>query len=105
MGLAGLYETYMDVNGGEIDTACIITTGANALMATVHDRMPAVLPSESFAAWLDCDDVDAASATEMLQPAANDALELVPIATNVNRVANDDASLQAPLGEAIRWKP
>src|ERR1700736_4925065 len=34
MGFAGLYETWSDPNGGEIDTACIITTAPNALIAT-----------------------------------------------------------------------
>ena len=43
MGFAGLYETWCDRTGGEIDTACIITTSANSLAALVHDRMPAIL--------------------------------------------------------------
>ena len=29
MGFAGLYETWSDPSGGEIDTACIVTTAAN----------------------------------------------------------------------------
>jgi len=36
-----------------------------------------------------------------LEPAAEKMLELVPVSTAVNRVANDDPSLQEPLGEAI----
>ena len=79
MGFAGLMETWSDPNGGEIDTACIITTAANRLMAHVHDRMPAILPPEAFSLWLDADGVDAATAAALLRPAPEDALELIPI--------------------------
>jgi putative SOS response-associated peptidase YedK len=40
MGFAGLYETWSDPSGGEIDTACIVTTAANRLVGQLHDRMP-----------------------------------------------------------------
>ena len=102
MALAGLYETWMDPNGGEIDTACIITTAANRLMSQVHDRMPAIVPHEAFSRWLDADGVDAPTAAALLKPAPENALELIPIGTGVNRVANDDAALQTPTGPAIR---
>ena len=79
MGLAGLWETWSDATGGEIDTACIITTGANQLMSNVHERMPAILPREAFSLWLDTDGVDPAAAIELLTRAPETALELVPI--------------------------
>ena len=102
MGLAGLYETWSDRTGGEIDTACIITTTANRLMSSVHDRMPAILPREAFSLWLDSDGVEAATATALLRPAPEGALELVPIGNGVNRVANDDPSVQTSTGPALR---
>jgi putative SOS response-associated peptidase YedK len=102
MGFAGLGETWSDPSGGEIDTACIITVAANRLMSFVHDRMPAIVPHESFAAWLDNDGVDVASALRLLQPAPEKELELVPIGSEVNRAANDDLVVQTPVGEAIR---
>jgi putative SOS response-associated peptidase YedK len=102
MGLAGLYETWSDLTGGEIDTACIVTTTANRLMSSVHDRMPAMLPREAFPLWLDTDGVEARTATGLLRPAAESELELIPIGSGVNRVANDDPSVQAPTGAALR---
>ena len=102
MGFAGLFETWSDPTGGEIDTACIVTTKANHLMASVHDRMPVILPREAFPLWLDSDRVEAATATALLRPAPEGALELIPIGTGVNRVANDDPSLQAPMGAILR---
>jgi putative SOS response-associated peptidase YedK len=102
IGFAGLYETYIDASGSELDTACIVTTAANKLMSPVHDRMPVILPHDLFSHWLDCDNVSTPEAVEMLMPAAEDVLELIPIATGVNSVANDDASLQEPKGPPLR---
>ena len=102
MGFAGLYETFTDPSGGEIDTACIITTHANPLMSHVHDRMPVILAQEDFSPWLDCDDVEFLRAQALLKPAPEAALELTPIGTAINRVANDDAKVQAPTGESLR---
>ena len=102
MGFAGLYETWSDASGGEIDTACIVTTSANRLMSSIHDRMPAILPREAFSLWLDVDSVDPLTATALLRPAPERALELIPIGTGVNRVANDDPALQAPTAAPLR---
>jgi putative SOS response-associated peptidase YedK len=102
MGFAGLYETYCDPTGGEIDTALIITTAANALMSRLHGRMPAILEREDFAAWLDVDGVDADAAVRLLRPAPDSKLELIEIGPAVNRAAYDDESLQRAVGEPIR---
>ena len=102
MGFAGLTETWSDPTGGEIDTACIVTTAANRLLSQLHDRMPAILEPDAFAAWLDVDGVDAASALALLKPAPEEALELVEIGPAVNRAANDDESLQTPVATPIR---
>ena len=105
MGFAGLMETWSDPSGGEIDTACIVTTFANRLMSGIHERMPAILEPEAFSAWLDNDSVAVGEATALLRPAREPALELVPLGPAVNRAGNDDPSVQAPIGDAIRAAP
>jgi putative SOS response-associated peptidase YedK len=105
MGFAGLYETWSDPTGGEIDTACIITTTANGLVGLLHDRMPAIIAPEDFSAWLDVDAVDVRTALAFVKPAADEALELIEVGPAVNRAANDDASLQTPVAEPIRGAP
>ena len=102
MGFAGLYETWSDPNGGEIDTACILTTSANRLMSQVHDRMPVIISRADHARWLDNDGVEAAAAMELARPAPEDALELVAIGPVVNKYSNDGPQVQAPLAEPIR---
>ena len=75
-GLAALYETYFDANGGEIDTACILTTSANALLSPFGDRMPVVIADVS--AWLDNEETPLGAAQAMLRPAPEGLLRLGP---------------------------
>ena len=102
MGFAGLAETWSDPTGGEIDTACIVTTAPNALVRFLHDRMPAIVEPEDFSAWLDVDGVGAEKALALLKPAPESALELVEIGPAVNRAANDEGSVQTPVAAPIR---
>lgn len=101
MGYAGLWETYAGTDGSEIDTACILTTAANAATIAVHDRMPAILEPEAYGDWLDCDGVDDRRAAEMLRPAEEKALEFFEIGSDVNKATNDGPQLQNPLASTL----
>lgn len=96
---AGLYETWTGPNGEELDTAAIVTTSANRTLSVIHDRMPVILPEPAFDLWLDCAKVDAPTATAVLLPARDDAMEAYQVSPAVNRVANDTAALIAPYAE------
>ncbi|MDQ0470589.1 SOS response-associated peptidase [Labrys wisconsinensis] len=91
---AAIHETWSSPDGSEIDTVAIMTTHANGTLAAVHERSPVMLLSqEAVARWLDpALPLDEAEA--MLRPPAEAALELIPVGTGVNSVANDDPSLQ-----------
>ncbi|MDQ4060020.1 MAG: SOS response-associated peptidase [Pseudomonadota bacterium] len=95
LAFAGLWETWMDREGGEIDTAAIVTTGANAVLRPIHERMPVILPPDAWDEWLD-ECVPAKTAAALLKPVADDLLEAVPISTAVNSVANDGPLLHEP---------
>lgn len=79
---AGLYEETRDGP----PTFTVLTTGANASVAPVHDRMPVVLSPEKAAAWLE------APSAELLAPAPPGALLASEASKRVNSVANDDPS-------------
>jgi putative SOS response-associated peptidase YedK len=49
---AGLWEEYEDTDGNEFHTFTVITTQANALVASVYDRMPVILSRKDEAIWL-----------------------------------------------------
>ncbi|UDL95031.1 SOS response-associated peptidase [Lichenihabitans sp. PAMC28606] len=100
MAFAGLHERWMGADGSEMETACIVTTHANGAMSAIHSRMPVILEEQDYETWLDVDRVDVARATALLRPAGDDVLEVFPVAPRVNKVANDDASVQDPVGAA-----
>lgn len=93
---AGLWETWAGPNGEEVDTAAIVTTDANAVLAPIHHRMPVILPPDKFDAWLDCAHVNPASAATLLLPAPPAAMEAFEVSPAVSRVANDGPELQQP---------
>jgi putative SOS response-associated peptidase YedK len=96
LAFAGLWENWMGPNGEEVETAAIVTTTASRSIAHIHERMPAIVPSEAFDFWLD-PKVDAQTAAAAIQPAPDAAIEAYPVSSAVNRTANDSAVLIEPL--------
>jgi putative SOS response-associated peptidase YedK len=94
---AGLWESWMGPNGEELETAAVVTCAANRTLATIHPRMPVVIPEDAFELWLDCRKVDALTAAALLVPAPEDLFEAWEISTAVNKVTNDYADLMRPV--------
>ena len=97
MAFAGLWENWMGPNGEEMETAAIVTTRANRMLAAIHPRMPVIVPPEGFNLWLDSGRVDAATAAVMIAPAPEDMLEEHEVSAAVNSAANDTPDLIAPV--------
>ena len=97
IAFAGIWETWSDPAGGEIDSCAIVTVPANHAMKPIHDRMPAVVAPEHFDAWLDAEKVDAAAAVALLGPATEDFWEAHEVSPRVNKVANDDEKVIEPV--------
>ena len=103
LALAGLWEAWRDKEAGDGDdadwlrTCSIITTRPNKLLASLHDRMPVVLPPEAWDTWLDRNNTDADELAALLKPASEELLELFPVSTAVNSVANNGEELVLPL--------
>ena len=95
VAFAGLWECWTGPNGEELETAAIITTGANRTLAPIHDRMPVVVTPDAFDFWLD-PHVDAQTAAALLVAPPEDFFDAQAISTAVNRVANDGAELLTP---------
>src|SRR5882672_11559582 len=87
---AGLWERWRDPVGEVIETYSVLTTQPNALVADVHDRMPAILKPEDYDLWLDPGVRDAAVVTECLKPFDPSLMKKYPVSTRVSRTENDD---------------
>ena len=98
--LAGLWETWTGPEG-ELRSFTIITTEPNELMARIHDRMPAIVPREHYARWLDPALRDPVELQAMITsyPAAN--MQAVPVGAAINNARNQGAGLVEPVGERL----
>jgi putative SOS response-associated peptidase YedK len=94
---AGLWETGYDGEGGEIDTACIITTDAGDDIRPLHDREPAVIQPADYARWLETKESDARWLSPLLFAPAKGFWRLFPVSKAVNSVRNDGPQLLTPL--------
>ncbi|MCA9493307.1 MAG: SOS response-associated peptidase [Myxococcales bacterium] len=96
-GMAGLWERWTDPESGEDVYSCtIVTTGPNTLMNGIHDRMPVILPAESWATWLDPDVQDPAKLTELLVPYPAEDMQERAVSRKVGDVKNKDEDVQGP---------
>lgn len=67
-----------------IESCTIITTGANELVAALHDRMPVILDRQQFALWLDPEIDDPHTIEPLLVPYPADSMIAYPVRTVVN---------------------
>jgi len=89
LAIAGLWASWRDPETGERVASCtIVTTEPNQLLADIHDRMPVVLPADSWDPWLDREFADAEALQAMLTPSA-EAMQAYPVSTLVNSVRNN----------------
>lgn len=93
--LAGLWEPHVDPAADPAGSFAVLTTAPNALVAPVHDRMPALLPVAALDEWLDAATPPARLA-QLLAPCPAERLRVRPVHPRLNNVANDDASCLEP---------
>ncbi len=89
MALAGLWESWTAPDGEVVETFTIITTSANDAIRPFHDRMPVILRSEDYEAWLNpATKPDALKA--LLVPCPADWLSITSVSRRVNSPGFDD---------------
>lgn len=97
LAAAGLWTIWRDPTRGEnapwLHSCTVVTTSANELISTLHDRMPAFLTPEDWDVWLDPEVRDVDALAGLLVPASESLLELVPVSTDVNSVRNKGSHL------------
>jgi len=94
---AGLWDSSRTEAGEVIESCVHLTMPANKIVGEIHNtqhRMPAILSRDAREAWL------AGSAEEawsVLRPYPDEHMVAWPVSTRVNKPANDDAQLIAPV--------
>jgi putative SOS response-associated peptidase YedK len=93
---AGLWETWKDAEGKELQTFTIITTTPNQVVSGIHDRMPVILRPEFETLWLDSQ-VSVDEAMSYLQPYPAEDMKAYPVSSQVNSVRNNSVELLNPV--------
>lgn len=101
---AGLWERWkprledgktVNEDADVIETCTILTCSPNQTMATIHNRMPVLLPPSVWDDWL-AGETPMDYVASLLKPAPEDLLTLVPVSTAVNNVRNKGEELLQP---------
>jgi putative SOS response-associated peptidase YedK len=77
-------------------TCAIVTCPPNQLMATIHDRMPVILPAAARDRWLD-PTAGEADLRQLLVPLPVEDLKAYEVSTLVNLPRNDSPECVKPL--------
>lgn len=94
---AGLWDQWQSPDGSVIRSCTILTTAANAVVSSIHDRMPVILEPDSEALWLDPTIKEYEQIAHLLKPYAKPDMACFPVSSLVNSVKHDDAQLLIPL--------
>jgi putative SOS response-associated peptidase YedK len=96
---AGLYEAWQKEQGVWQTTFTILTTSANRLLESYHDRMPVILADRDADDWMDPRTPDPHALKRLLIPAPADLLIATPVSPDVNNVDNDSPELLQPASQ------
>lgn len=97
LALAGLWERWRTPSGERLETCVIVTTDATPQLATIHGRMPLLVPRAAHAIWLNPHtSLEEAGALGRSVPS----LEAHPVRFAVNDPRNDDPTLVEPAEDA-----
>lgn len=86
---AGLWESWNSKDGSNILSCTIITTRPNAMVEKIHNRMPVILPEDTFPRWLEQGEVDTTRLSELLVPYTKEKMVAFPVSRAVNSPQND----------------
>jgi putative SOS response-associated peptidase YedK len=94
---AGLWEQWRSPRGEVVDSFTILTTLANGLIKSLHERMPVILRPEAIPLWLDRETTDPDCLKSLYLPFPEELMEMWPVSPLVNSPRNDFPELIAPL--------
>ena len=94
---AGIWESWADPDGHAVETCAILTTAANSLIETIHDRMPVILHPTEFDLWLDRAVNDPYELQRVFQPYPSDVMQIWPVSPVVNNSRHESSECIEPL--------
>lgn len=96
MAFAGIWERWRSPEGEVLDSCSILTTTANSLIRTIHDRMPVIIRPEEYGIWLDRAITAPEKLKSLYSPYPSELLEMYSVSSLVNNPRNDSFECIAP---------
>lgn len=91
MAFGGIWESWTSKESGEIhESVCIVTTGPNAVMEPIHDRMPVIVSPDHWNDWMTAP-VDEVKSLVASYPAEE--MQAWPVGRRVSRSGEEGAEL------------
>ena len=99
---AGIWDEWR-FDGTLVTTCAIVTTNPNKLLATIHDRMPVILPNEACDGWLRSN-ARPSELRGLLNALPDSEMQGFPVSPEVNSSEADHSGLveALPPGELVR---
>jgi len=95
--MAGLWERWSAAGEDPLETFTILTTAPNELIAPLHDRMPVILPEDSWEAWLDPGLRDPDALSHLLKPFPAPSMDAFRVTPALGSPAFDHPSCIEPV--------
>lgn len=99
-GMAGLYGKWKSPQGSEMLSFTILTTTANHLMSSIHERMPVILDRQDEGVWLEQGPLDADELERIFTPFPSERMEAYEVSTRVNDASVEGEDLIDPVRTA-----
>jgi len=101
LAMAGIFEVWVDGASSAPVTSCsILTQESVGELATIHDRMPVLVPQSLWAQWLDPASVDPQELLEEIievdRRGIDELVTSYPVSTRVNKPGNEGPELITP---------
>jgi len=101
---AGLFTVARDEASGEDRATCaIVTCAPNEIMATIHNRMPVILPPDAAGYWADATLRDPSAVLPLLQPYNQEAMEAYRVSPAISSPRADGPELIEPWSPERGW--
>lgn len=99
-GFAGVWEKWSKA-GEPLESCSIITTGANELVAPIHDRMPVIVPPEAYDLWLSPDTQEVELLQSLLRPYPAEEMAAFPVSALVNSPTHNSPDCIRPQANEV----
>jgi len=94
---AGIWESRDSPNDGIVESCSILTTTANPLMRSIHDRMPVILQHQDLGLWLDRSVKDPTKLQRLYTPYPEELMTEWSVSRLVNSPAHDSNDCVKPI--------